>query len=112
MVNAVNPATVASANQCAANRPDPAAMSQFIAQDSQRWRALATRYALATAPALVVLELAALASWPDPMLPFWLAGAVALAGPLAALVDGENRTLYERGSGTRLVRLNPAAGSR
>ncbi len=30
MVNAVNPATVASANQCAANRPDPAAMAQRI----------------------------------------------------------------------------------
>jgi tripartite-type tricarboxylate transporter receptor subunit TctC len=27
-------------------RPDPAAMSQFIAQDSQRWRALATRYGI------------------------------------------------------------------
>ncbi len=75
------------------------------------WPALATRYALATAPALVTLELAALVAWPDPMLPFWLAGAVALAGPLAALVDAEGRALYERGSGTRLVRLSPAGGT-
>lgn len=76
------------------------------------WRALATRYAVATLPALGVVELAALGAWPEPMVPFWLAGAVALAGPLAALFDGENRALYERWSGTRLVRLTPADGTR
>ena len=76
------------------------------------WRALATRYAIATLPALGIVEVAALATWPQPLTPFWLAGAVALAGPLAALFDGENRALYERWSGTRLVRLTPADGSR
>lgn len=67
--------------------------------------ALVRRYALATVPALLVLEVVAL--WPgiDPSLPFWAAGAVAVAGPAWSLVDRDRAAWHDRWSGTRFVRL-------
>jgi len=75
---------------------------------SARWPALAARYAWSTAPALVALELAALAPWNDPLMAFWLAGAVALMGPAWSLFNDERAALYDQLSGTRFVRLSPA----
>lgn len=71
--------------------------------------ALAKRYAWATLPAFVGLELAALLPWPTPDAPFWVAGALALAGWLWALVDRDHLPLHDRLSGTRFVRLVSAA---
>ncbi len=66
---------------------------------------LLIRYASATAPAIVALELGALLPWPSAMAPFWLAGGVLLAGWLWGLVDREGVLLHDRLSGTRLVRV-------
>jgi len=71
------------------------------------WPALCGRYAAATLPALAALYLAALLPWTDRLMPYWIASAVAVVGPLWSLVDGESRALYERWSGTRFVRLTP-----
>lgn len=76
------------------------------------WPALCARYAVATGPALATLYLAALLPWVDRLMPYWIATAVAVAGPLWSLVDGESRALYDRWSGTRFVRLSPDAGNR
>lgn len=71
--------------------------------------ALVYRYAVATLPALLALELAA--QWPGVgrSLPFWACGLVALAGFAWALVDREGAALHDRLSGTRFVRLVSAA---
>lgn len=75
---------------------------------SATWRALMARYAWSTAPALIALEVAALVSWKDTHMPFWIAGSVALIGPLWSLASGERAALYDQLSGTRFVRLTPA----
>lgn len=71
--------------------------------------AVAARYAVATLPAILVVEGVAL--WPGvaPMLPFWLGGGVALAGLLWAVVDRDGAAVHDRLSGTRFVRLVNAA---
>lgn len=74
-----------------------------------RWTALAARYAWSTAPALLTLELAALLPWHTPYMPFWLASAVALMGPLWSLFNDDRAALYDQLSGTRFVRLTAAA---
>ena len=76
---------------------------------SARWTALAARYAWSTVPALLTLELAALLPWNAPHMPFWLASAVALIGPLWSLFNDERAALYDQLSGTRFVRLRAAA---
>jgi len=76
------------------------------------WAALCARYAAATLPALGALYLAALLPWADRLMPYWIACAVAAAGPLWSLIDGESRALYERWSGTRFVRLSAASAGR
>jgi len=74
------------------------------------WRALVSRYALATVPAMLALGLMALLPWSDRYVPFWIAGALAIAGPLSSLFDRDRRSLYDRFSATRFVRLSvPAA---
>ena len=72
-------------------------------------RALVLRYAVATAPAVLGLELAALLPWPWPQGPFWVAAAFAIAPWAWALVDHDRATLYERASHTRLVRVLSAS---
>lgn len=73
------------------------------------WRALVARYAWATVPALVALELAALWPWPAKATPFWIAAAIAGAGWVWALLDAEGAALHDRLSRTRLVRVLSAA---
>lgn len=84
---------------------------RVVAEDggSPTRKALMLRYALATGPALLALELAALLPWPEPRTPFWIALGIALAGWAWCLVDREGATLYERCSATRFVRLLNAA---
>lgn len=72
---------------------------------SPGWWALCGRYAGATLPALGALYLAALLPWSDRLMPYWIASAVAVAGPLWSLFDRESRALYDCWSGTRFVRL-------
>ena len=70
---------------------------------------LAKRYAWATLPAVVVIELAGLVAWDDARLPFAAAAGVAALGWLWAAVDREGVPLHDRLSGTRLVRRVNAA---
>ena len=67
--------------------------------------ALLRRYAVATVPAIVGIELIALLPGIERLLPFWIGLAIAAAGPLWSLVDREGQALYDRFSGTRFVRL-------
>lgn len=80
---------------------------RVVAEDGRRapLRGLALRYAVATLPALLLLELAGLLPWADRLLPFWIAGTAAGAGLLWSLFDGERAALHDRVSHTRLVRL-------
>ncbi|MCZ8115303.1 RDD family protein [Silanimonas sp.] len=71
------------------------------------WPALATRYAFATVPAIVGIELVALLPGIERLLPFWIGAAIAAAGPLWSLFDREGQALYDRFAGTRFVRLTP-----
>lgn len=71
--------------------------------------ALFQRYAWATLPAFVGLELAALVAWPAPGTPFWIAAGLALGGWFWAFIDREGLPLHDRLSGTRLVRVLSAA---
>lgn len=68
---------------------------------------LLRRYALATVPAIVGVELVALLPGIDRLLPFWIGAAIASAGPLWALLDREGEALYDRLAGTRFVRVTP-----
>ena len=68
-------------------------------------RALVQRYAFATAPAVIAIEIAGLVSWPDARVPFSIAAGVALAGFAWAFVDRERVPLHDRLSATRFVRL-------
>lgn len=72
-------------------------------------RALLRRYAWATAPAVVAIEIAGLLRWPNAWWPFGIAAGVALAGFAWALVDRERLPLHDRLSATRFVRLISAA---
>jgi uncharacterized RDD family membrane protein YckC len=69
-----------------------------------RW-VLLRRYAFATVPAIVGIELFALLPGIERLLPFWIGSAIAAAGPLWSLFDREGQTLYDRLAGTRFVRL-------
>lgn len=69
-------------------------------------RALIRRYAFATVPAIVGIELFALLPGIERLLPFWIGAAIAAAGPLWSLLDGEGQALYDRLAGTRFVRLS------
>lgn len=71
--------------------------------------ALVRRYAAATVPAIVVIELVALLPGIDRMLPFWIGGGVAVAGLLWSLLDRDGAALHDRLSNTRFVRLISAA---
>ena len=71
--------------------------------------ALLKRYAWATLPAVLVIELAGLMPWDDARLPFGVAAAVAVSGWLWAAVDRDHVPLHDRLSRTRLVRRVSAA---
>lgn len=66
---------------------------------------LLRRYALATVPAIVGIELVALLPGVERLLPFWIGAGIAAAGPLWSLFDSEGAALYDRLTGTRFVRL-------
>ena len=66
---------------------------------------LLRRYAFATVPAIVGIELFALLPGIERLLPFWIGAAIAAAGPLWSLLDREGQALYDRLAGTRFVRL-------
>jgi uncharacterized RDD family membrane protein YckC len=71
--------------------------------------ALVRRYAFATLPAIVSVELAALVPGIERMAPFWIGGGIALAGVLWSLVDRDGAALHDRLSNTRFVRLVSSA---
>ncbi len=66
---------------------------------------LLRRYALATVPAIIGIELVALLPGIERLLPFWIGAGIAAAGPLWSLVDRDGAALYDRLAGTRFVRL-------
>ena len=69
-----------------------------------RW-VLLRRYAFATVPAIVGIELFALLPGIERLLPFWIGTAIAAAGPLWSLLDRDGQALYDRLAGTRFVRI-------
>ncbi|GAB3730760.1 RDD family protein [Silanimonas algicola] len=66
---------------------------------------LLRRYALATVPAILGIEVAAWLPGIERLLPFWIGAGIAAAGPLWSLVDRDSAALYDRWAGTRFVRL-------
>jgi len=82
---------------------------KVVADDGTRAArgALLRRYAFATVPAIVGIELVALLPGIERLLPFWIGAAIAAAGPLWSLFDREGCAIYDRLSGTRFVRLDP-----
>ncbi len=71
--------------------------------------ALLKRYAWATAPAFIALELAALVAWSAAATPFWIALAVLVGGWVWCVVDRDGVPLHDRLSATRFVRRVSAA---
>ena len=71
--------------------------------------ALLRRYALATLPAIIGIELAALVPGIERLWPFWIGGGIAAGGLLWSLFDRDGAALYDRLSNTRFVRLIGAA---
>lgn len=67
--------------------------------------ALLRRYAAATVPAILAVELAALVPGIERLLPFWIGLGVAAGGLLWSLVDRDGAALHDRLSGTRFVRM-------
>lgn len=67
--------------------------------------ALFRRYAWATLPAIIGVELVALLPGVERLLPFWIGGGIAAAGLLWSLLDRDGAAVYDRLAGTRFVRL-------
>lgn len=66
---------------------------------------LLRRYAFATVPAIVGIELVALMPGIERLLPFWIGAGIAAVGPLWSVIDRDGTALYDRLAGTRFVRL-------